>query len=134
LAIFHVEILPFFYLQGITVMTPQGEPVGESKKAATEGISKVVLSRIGMAGPGMVAIPIIMNSLDKRGVIKKYPRLNAPLQIGLCGLILTFATPLCCAIFEQMSSIPVDRVEDPIQERMRRTHPAVQYLVYNKGL
>jgi len=115
-------------------MTPDGQPVGESKTAAVEGISKVVLSRVGMAAPGMVAIPIIMNQLDKRGVLKKYPKLNAPLQIGLCGLILTFATPLCCAIFEQMATIGVDKVEEDVRERMLRTHPAVQYLKYNKGL
>jgi len=39
---------------GVPVMTESGERVGESKKAAQQGIAKVVLSRIGMAAPGMV--------------------------------------------------------------------------------
>ncbi len=39
---------------GVTVMTDKDEAVGESPAAAKEGISKVVLSRIGMAAPGMV--------------------------------------------------------------------------------
>ena len=52
-------------------------------------MNKVVLSRIGMAAPGMVTIPIIMNALEQRGVFKKYPKINAPLQIALLGTVLT---------------------------------------------
>ena len=43
----------------------------------------------------MVFIPIIMNSVDRRGMIKKIPWANAPLHIGLLGLVKTFAMPLC---------------------------------------
>ncbi len=39
---------------GVMLMTDRDEPVGQSTTAAQEGISKVVLSRIGMAAPGMV--------------------------------------------------------------------------------
>ena len=46
-----------------------------------------------------------MNVLENRGVLAKYPRIAAPLQVALCGVVLTFATPLCCAIFEQKASI-----------------------------
>ncbi len=60
-----------------------------------------------------------MNKLEQRGVLRRHPRINAPLQIGLCGLILTFATPLCCAIFEQRASIAVDAVEPDLQEQIR---------------
>ena len=55
-------------------------------------------------------------------------------QIGLVGLVLTFATPLCCAIFEQKASIHVDSIESELRERVRKSNPAVQYLYYNKGL
>ena len=40
---------------GVPVFTEAGEPVGTSKTAAREGITKVVLSRVGMAAPGMVS-------------------------------------------------------------------------------
>ena len=58
-----------------------------------------------------------------------------PFQIGLCGVILTFATPLCCAIFEQRASIPVSSCESHIQkavEAMPEPRPTLLY--YNKGL
>merc|ERR550517_1308367 len=86
---------------GIMLESAEGEKIGESKIAARQGISMVILSRIGMATPGMVMIPIVMNKLEGQGFFKKYPRAPAPLQIGLLGLVLTFATPMCCAIFEQ---------------------------------
>ena len=68
---------------------------------------------------GMVMIPLIMNKLDQRGLFKKYPKANAPLQVFLVGLILTFATPLCCAIFEQKASIAVKDTEQSIQDKVR---------------
>ena len=36
-------------------MTAEGENVGNSQIAAREGITKVVLSRMAMAAPGMVS-------------------------------------------------------------------------------
>ena len=76
----------------------EGEKIGESKIAARQGISMVVLSRVGMATPGMVSalqgaswpffvilsqvmIPIIMNKLEIQGFFKKYPKSPAPLQV-----------------------------------------------------
>ena len=51
---------------------------------------------------GMILVPMFADLLEKRGVLAKYPRINAPTQILLCGFFLTFATPLCCAIFPQV--------------------------------
>lgn len=75
-----------------------------------------------------------MNTLDRRGILRRYPRISAPLQVGLCGLILTFATPLCCAIFEQRASIPVDRIEPELRKEAEASHPEADRLYYNKGL
>ena len=40
---------------GIMLESAEGEKIGESKIAARQGISMVILSRIGMATPGMVS-------------------------------------------------------------------------------
>ena len=66
---------------GIEMSTKDGQVVGKSKVAAKQGISMVVLSRIGMAAPGMIGIPIFMNYLEKKGTLAKYPRISAPLQV-----------------------------------------------------
>jgi len=119
---------------GIMLETAEGEKIGESLTAAKQGIGMVTASRIAMAAPGMVMIPLIMNKLDQRGLFKKYPKANAPLQVFLVGLILTFATPLCCAIFEQKASIAVADTEPAIQEKVRSLANPPQLLYYNKGL
>jgi len=120
--------------EGIMLETSDGEKIGQSPIAARQGISMVVLSRIGMAMPGMVLIPIIMNKLDQRGLFRRMPWLNAPLQVSLVGLILTFATPMCCAIFEQRASIKPTSVEPELQEKIRKMSNPPEILYYNKGL
>lgn len=119
---------------GIQLFTAEGERVGESSIAARQGIAMVTLSRILMAAPGMVLIPMFMDRLEKRGVLARYPRISAPLQIGLCGVILTFATPLCCAIFEQKASIHVNSLEPELAAKVKALPNSPQYLYYNKGL
>jgi len=120
--------------QGIMLETEDGVKVGESVTAAKTGISMVTMSRIGMAAPGMVLIPMIMNKFESQGLFKRYPKANAPLQVFLVGLILTFATPLCCAIFEQKASINASDVEPHIQEKLKSLQNPPSVLYYNKGL
>jgi len=121
---------------GVELMTEDGKVLDvKSKTAAQQGISMVVLSRLGMAAPGMVGIPFFMNYLEKKGTLTKYPRIAGPLQTLLCGFILVFATPLCCAIFEQKASIQVSSCEDHVRnaiETLPEPRPTVLY--YNKGL
>jgi len=119
---------------GIMLETAEGEKVGQSKIAARQGLSMVVASRVGMALPGMVMIPIVMNSLDRRGTLKKVPWAAAPLQVALVGLVLTFATPLCCAIFEQKASIKPTALEPELQQKIRSMANPPELLYYNKGL
>jgi len=121
-------------LNGVPLTTKNGDKTGESSaKAASQGIGMVVFSRIGMAAPGMITIPIVMDQLEKKGVLARYPRIAAPIQILLVGLVLTFATPLCCAIFEQQASIHVDSLEPEVSQRLKaKGHTG--YVYYNKGL
>ena len=121
-------------MEGTPVTSREGERLGLSRTAAREGISQVTVSRIGMAMPGMVLIPVIINSLERRGVLRLYPRLVAPLQVGLCGLILSLSTPLCCAIFQQRASIRLDKLEDHIQDQFQHSSHTPHLVYYNKGL
>ncbi|KAM7389641.1 hypothetical protein PAMP_023604 [Pampus punctatissimus] len=119
---------------GIPVTDENDNRLGESTKAAQQAISQVVVSRILMASPGMAIPPFLMNHLEKKAFLRKFPWMSAPIQVGLVGFCLVFATPLCCALFPQKSSISVSRLEPELQEKIRANHPGVERVYFNKGL
>jgi len=120
--------------EGIAVVDENGNKLGNSQKVARSAIIQVTISRIGMASPSFVAIPVMMNQLVKTGWYRRRPWLGIPLQTGLAGIILAISTPLCCALFPQMSAIWVDKLEPELQNYIliMRRPPRVVY--YNKGL
>ena len=57
---------------GIPLTTESGERVGvSSTSAAVQGISMVTISRIAMAAPGMLVLPVFMDKLEKRGILAR---------------------------------------------------------------
>uniref|UniRef100_A0A8C2M843 Sideroflexin-3 n=1 Tax=Cricetulus griseus TaxID=10029 RepID=A0A8C2M843_CRIGR len=119
---------------GIPVTDEAGQRLGHSVTAAKQGIFQVVISRIGMAIPAMAIPPVIMNTLEKKDFLKRRPWLGAPLQVGLVGFCLVFATPLCCALFPQRSSIHVTRLEPELRAQIQAQNPSIEVAYYNKGL
>jgi len=119
---------------GVPVTDEKGNVVGKSSIAAKWGIAQVILSRIGMASPGMVLPPLLMNYLDRRGFLARYPWSAAPIQVSICGVLLTLATPMCCALFPQKASISVDSLEPELQAKIRSLPNPPTVVYYNKGL
>lgn len=78
--------------------------------------------------------PLLMETLEKRGFLKKYPRLNAPIQTLFVGFVLLFATPLGCAFFSQRAAIKVDSLESDVKESIKKKNPDQETVWYNKGL
>lgn len=57
------------------------------------------------------------------------------MSVGLAGLMLIFATPMCCALFPQKASISVTSLEPELQEKVSKiTDGRVKTVYYNKGL
>lgn len=77
-----------------------------------------------------------MEHFDKKGVFVKHPSLPGPLQLFLLALSLTFATPLCCALFVQKSAINYNLLEKSVKEQLDSTWGSSRpnYVYYNKGL
>ncbi|XP_037015364.2 sideroflexin-3 isoform X2 [Artibeus jamaicensis] len=119
---------------GIPVTDETGQRLGHSVTAAKQGIFQVVISRICMAIPAMAIPPVIMDTLEKKDFLKRRPWLGAPLQVGLVGFCLVFATPLCCALFPQRSSIHVSRLEPELRAQIHQQNPSTEVVYYNKGL
>ncbi|KAL2769408.1 sideroflexin-3 isoform 3, partial [Daubentonia madagascariensis] len=119
---------------GIPVTDVAGQRLGHSVTAAKQGIFQVVISRICMAIPAMAIPPLIMDTLEKKDFMKRRPWLGAPLQVGLVGFCLVFATPLCCALFPQKSSIHVSKLEPELRAQIHEQNPSIEVVYYNKGL
>nr|CDS34872.1 sideroflexin 123 [Hymenolepis microstoma]CDS34877.1 sideroflexin 123 [Hymenolepis microstoma] len=122
---------------GIDVTDEDGKKLGKSVSTARVAIAQVTFSRILMASPGLVLPPFLMDALERRGVLRRYPWISAPLQVILCGVLITFATPMCCAIFPQISSRPFNKLEKDLQGKIIKesgNKPPPEYVYYNKGL
>lgn len=67
---------------GIDVEDENGNVVGKSRLAAGYGITQVVFSRIVMAAPGMLILPVFMERLERRDWFKRLSILHAPFQVS----------------------------------------------------
>ncbi|TNM98693.1 hypothetical protein fugu_013257 [Takifugu bimaculatus] len=103
---------------GIPITDENDNRLGESSKAAQQAISQVVVSRILMAAPGMAIPPFLMNHLEKKAFLKKFPWMSAPIQVSLVGFC----------------SMSVSGLEPELQEKIRANHPGVERVYFNKGL
>ncbi|XP_032663039.1 sideroflexin-1 [Odontomachus brunneus] len=119
---------------GIELQNAEGSKVGQSKRAAKQAITSVTLSRILMASPSMILAPIIMNYLDRKRMLRNMKWAAGPIQVLICGVCLTFATPLCCALFAQRVAIPVYQLEPEVRNNIQSSHPKLDTVYYNKGL
>ncbi|XP_033005673.1 sideroflexin-2 isoform X1 [Lacerta agilis] len=122
-------------INGITVTDENDNPLGKSRRAAIKGITQVVVSRVAMAAPGMILLPIIMERLEKYPFMKKIQVLHAPLQTILVGGFLVFMVPVACALFPQRSSIALSHLEPDLRQSIVARHgDNVPYVYFNKGL
>ncbi|KAL4708493.1 hypothetical protein ACJJTC_014101 [Scirpophaga incertulas] len=121
-------------LNGTPVLTADGQRVGESKTAARTGIALVCVSRVLMALPGMTLTPMATAYATRVGLFRGRQWAAVPFQLFLVGLCVTFATPLCCAIFDQRASLSVGSLEPELQAFMKKNYPKETHVYFNKGL
>lgn len=72
-------------IEGVGVHDANGNEIGNSRLAAAKGISQVVFSRILMAAPGMLLLPVIMEKLERYPWFKRISILHAPFQTVAVG-------------------------------------------------
>ncbi|XP_014813535.1 PREDICTED: sideroflexin-2 isoform X1 [Calidris pugnax] len=122
-------------INGVTVTDEDNNELGSSRRAAVKGIAQVVVSRITMAAPGMIILPIIMERLEKYPFMQRIRVLHGPLQVLLCGGFLLFMVPTACALFPQRCSLALADLEPELRESIVAKHgDKVPYVYFNKGL
>ncbi|XP_020792206.2 sideroflexin-2 [Boleophthalmus pectinirostris] len=122
-------------LNGIAVTDENGNKLGESKKAAIKGITQVVISRITMAAPGMIIMPIIMQRMEKFRFMQRITFLHGPIQVMMVGVFLIFMVPAACSLFPQQCSMAVSKLEPELRESILSKYgDGIKYVYFNKGL
>nr|CAB3266024.1 sideroflexin-2-like [Phallusia mammillata] len=122
-------------LHGVTITTEDGKVLGKSKKCAQKGISQVVISRVTMAAPGMVFLPMVMEHLNKKAWFRRMTWTHLPIQTIGVGVFLTFMVPTACSIFPQKASMDVSKLEHDLQKTIgEHNGNSVQKVYFNKGL
>ncbi|NXY75364.1 SFXN2 protein, partial [Glareola pratincola] len=122
-------------INGVTVTDGDNNELGCSRRAAVKGITQVVVSRITMAAPGMIILPIIMERLEKFPFMQRIRVLHGPLQVLLCGGFLLFMVPAACALFPQRCSLALVDLEPELRDSIVAKHgDKVPYVYFNKGL
>uniref|UniRef100_A0A3Q1FRK3 Sideroflexin 2 n=1 Tax=Acanthochromis polyacanthus TaxID=80966 RepID=A0A3Q1FRK3_9TELE len=103
--------------------------------SAVKGITQVVISRITMAAPGMIILPIIMQRLEKYKFMQRITFLHGPIQVMMVGAFLIFMVPAACSLFPQRCSMSVSKLEPELRDSIvSRYGNSVQQVYFNKGL
>eukprot|EP00794_Sanderia_malayensis_P005424 gene5424-6103_t len=120
---------------GIAVFDENGNYIGNSTRAASKAILQVVTSRITMAAPGMLIVPIIMEYLERYPFMQRIKVMHAPLQIMMVGVTLTFMVPFGCAMFPQRCTLSVQHLDSELRSNYERIngHQSGE-VFFNKGL
>ncbi|KAJ8404942.1 hypothetical protein AAFF_G00333290 [Aldrovandia affinis] len=122
-------------LGGIAVTDENGNKLGHSRRAAAKGITQVVVSRVTMAAPGMIILPIVMQRLERYKFMQRITFLHGPLQVMMVGVFLVFMVPAACSLFPQRCSMAVSNLEPELRNAIISQYGEGVHCVYfNKGL
>eukprot|EP00057_Strongylocentrotus_purpuratus_P010135 XP_011664609.1 PREDICTED: LOW QUALITY PROTEIN: sideroflexin-5-like [Strongylocentrotus purpuratus] len=127
----NVTLMRFSELRtGIEVMDHNNQVVGTSKVAAKKALLETAMTRAFLPAPLLLIPPIVMTLIEnKTSLLKRYPRLNLPVQAFVATAAFAFALPLAISIFPQTSHISTSKLEPEIQELCKEAT-----VTYNKGL
>ena len=118
--------------EGIAVQTESGVNVGRSKKAGFEAISQVAVSRVATAFPVVFLPGLIINQIEKiPWMAKSRPRMFAANLVTISASLLC-ALPCAVALYPQVATMKVDRLEDDVKAKAKEL--GVDTVYFNRGL
>jgi len=124
--------------QGVMVISMKGDELGYSKKCAKKGIAQVLTSRVVMAAPGMIFVPVIMEKMLKKKWFRKAPKTHLAFQTLALGCFLIFMVPIACALYPQNASMKFNDLEEDLKQEIELKYKGKDELpdrvYFNKGL
>ncbi|KAJ3209196.1 Sideroflexin-5 [Dinochytrium kinnereticum] len=120
--------------EGIAIQDQNGVIVGKSKIAGWDAVGQVAVSRVATSFPAVFLPGLVMSQLEKTKFLQSNPRLAMPLNLGvICGSLMA-ALPCAVAIFPQMASISVDKLEPEFRGLVDGNGQPIRNLFFNRGL
>ncbi|CAF4693270.1 unnamed protein product, partial [Rotaria sp. Silwood1] len=113
---------------GIEVLDEENNSIGVSKVAAKKALTEMAMTRAFLPVPILSLPPIIMLAFEKN-ILRRFPRLNLPLNTLACTISFGLALPMSIALFPQRSKVATKELEKEIQSKTQ-----LPYVYYNKGL
>ena len=112
--------------EGIPVVTSDGEPLGLSVTAAKRGLLECAATRVLWTFLLLTATPLCVSaafaSLPHRLASSKSRQgimVRAALELGMSFVVIWLSVPLSIAAFPQRESMPIQELEETVQQRWR---------------
>merc|ERR1712224_482749 len=122
-------------VDGVVITDAEGNKLGTSSLAAQRAITKVTISRVTIAAPGMLLTPIIMQQLENQRFMRNVGNIgNCAIQTFFVGVCLVGMVPVGCSLFPHQQSITLDKLEPELVSKVREKRPDLVTVYYNKGL
>ena len=110
----------------------KAKQIGYSRAAARKALREVWATRVFMAVPPMVSVPLAMDAIAANtNALATNPQLAVAITSLLVGLNLCVSTPLALAAFPQRGSISVSALEPELKAKLGGVGG---YVTYEKGL
>uniref|UniRef100_A0A0K0F684 Sidoreflexin n=1 Tax=Strongyloides venezuelensis TaxID=75913 RepID=A0A0K0F684_STRVS len=122
------------FINGIPLKDEHGHTLTTSTRVACYAIPMVVVCRILMNLPDMVFLPIVIDRLVKIPFIKNNKFIRYGMKISLAALAVSFATPISCAIFPQMTPCKIENLEESVRKKLKQQNYNNDIVYFNKGL
>ncbi|OJJ01693.1 hypothetical protein ASPVEDRAFT_52593 [Aspergillus versicolor CBS 583.65] len=93
------------------------QPLGKSQRAAWIAVSETAVSRILNAAPVMVIPPLVLLRIERLALLRTYPFLLLPVNLGLIFSTSLMVLPLAIAVFPQRQVVDVGKLEPEFWHR-----------------
>ncbi|OAJ43414.1 hypothetical protein BDEG_26776 [Batrachochytrium dendrobatidis JEL423] len=120
--------------EGIQVQDATGTILGKSQTAGTHAIGQVAVSRVVTAAPALFIPGLIMSQMERTSLFKRFPRLVAPFNLITVAGSLLAALPCAIALFPQVASIGVEKLEPQFKGLVDANGKPVERVFFNRGL
>ena len=114
---------------GIPVVDSQGNVAGISKEAAKQAIALTAITRCSLSITLLALPPFLIPVIQDLPFMKKYPRLDLPMQLVVLTILFYLGLPNMLAMFPQNMEISRERLEPRFQ-----SYDPEERLYFNKGL